>query len=243
LDVSGIEVSTGATIDGRTGVTEASVRLVDDHGILVSGTGRVELDLARILAHPEELVTELRSRELAISALVDDRSIEKLPELVRPKGVNGTVRAEGTLRGTLATPILSLKTALGAVTLGDDVQSQPFDACLRAQYDPAASRFGLGGEVYIDDPGLAPCAGRRVAIANAAGDFDLARARAGKRAFRGDAQLSLEALPLEFVTPLARAHIAGRATGRAALVQTGGEPQISAHVHLEEATVRDARAR
>jgi autotransporter translocation and assembly factor TamB len=183
-------------------------------------------------------MTELRRRELVLSALVDDRSIEKLPELVRPKDVKGTLRAEATLRGTLATPILSLKAALGAVTLGDEVQSRPFDACLRAQYDPAASRFGLGGEVYIDDPRLAACAGRRVAIANAAGDFDLAAARAGKRAFRGDAQLSLEELPLEFVTPLARAHIAGRATGRAALVQTGGEPQISAHVHLEEATVR-----
>ncbi|HEX6275021.1 MAG TPA: translocation/assembly module TamB domain-containing protein, partial [Polyangiaceae bacterium] len=144
-----------------------------------------------------------------------------------------------TLRGTLANPVLGLKVALGAVTLGDDAQSRPFDACLRAQYDPALSRFGLGSELYIDDPALAPCAGRRVAVANAAGELDLAAVKAGKRAFRGDAQLSLEDLPLDFVTPLARAHIAGRARGRAALVQSAGEPQISAKIQVSDATVRE----
>ncbi|HEX6276581.1 MAG TPA: hypothetical protein VFZ53_26245, partial [Polyangiaceae bacterium] len=181
VDISGIEASVGGSVDGKTGATDASVRLVDDHGLLISSTGHVELDLDRVLARPSELVAELRSRPLTVAALVDDRPIEKLPELLRPKGVNGTLRAEGTLRGTLANPVLGLKVALGAVTLGDDARSRPFDACLRAQYDPALSRFGLGSELYIDDPSLAPCAGRRVAVANAAGELDLAAVKAGKR--------------------------------------------------------------
>jgi hypothetical protein len=239
LDISGIEAGVSANIDGRTGATDASLRLVDDQGVLVATTGHVELDLGRIVARPADLVEQIRTRELMLAAVVHNRPIEKLPELVRPKGVNGTLSAEANLRGTLATPVFSLKAALGAVTLGDEVQSRPFDACLRAQYDPTAARFGFGSEIYIDDPMLAPCAGRRVAIANAAGDFDLAAARAGRRAFRGDAQLSLEDLPLEFVTPLARAHIRGRATGKAALVQSGGEPQISAKIQVADAMVRD----
>ena len=240
LEINGIEAGIGGSVDGRSGATEASLRLADDRGALISATGQVELDLPRVLARPAELVSELRTRPLSIAALVDDRPIERLPEFVRPVGVNGTLRAEGTLRGTLSNPVLSLKAALGAVTLGDDVQSRPFDACLRAQYDPAASRFGFGSELYIDEATLAPCAGRRVAVANAAGELDLAAARAGKRAFRGDAQLSLEDLPLEFVTPLARARIAGRARGRAALVQSGAEePQISAKIAVSEATVRE----
>jgi hypothetical protein len=239
IEIAGIEAAARASVDGKSGATDASLRLVDGHGLLVSSTGHVELDLARVLARPSDLVVLLRERPLLVAALVDNRPIQELPELVRPKGVSGTIRAEANLRGTLASPVLSLKAALGAVTLGDEVQSRPFDACLRAQYDPAASRFGFGSEVYIDDPSLAPCAGRRVAIANAAGDLDLAAARAGKRAFRGDAQLSLEDLPLEFVTPLARAHISGRARGRAALVQTDDAPQISAKIQVADATVRD----
>ena len=239
LEISGIEASLGGSVDGKTGATDASLRLVDEYGMLISSTGHVELDLERVLARPAALVDELRAKPLAIAALVDERRIERLPELVRPKGVNGTLRAEGTLRGTLANPVLSLKAALGAVTLGEGVQSRPFDACLRAQYDPSVSRFGLGSELYIDEPTLAACAGRRVAVANAAGTLDLAAAKAGKRAFRGDAQLSLEDLPLDFVTPLARAHIGGRAKGRAALVQTDGEPQLSAKIQISDATVRD----
>jgi hypothetical protein len=239
VEISGIEASIGGSIDGRTGATDASVRLVDDHGILLSSTGHVELDLGRVLSRPSELASELRAKSLSVAALVDERRIDELPELVRPKGVNGTLRAEGTLRGTLANPVLALKAALGAVTLGDDVQARPFDACLRAQYDPALSRFGLGSELYIDDAARAPCTGRRVAVANAAGELDLAAVKAGKRAFRGDAQLSLEDLPLDFVTPLARAHIAGLARGRAALVQSAGEPQISAKIQVSEATVRN----
>ena len=40
-------------------------------------------------------------------------------------------------------------------------------------------------------------------------------------------------------TPLARAHISGRARGRAALVQADDVPQISAKIQVSEATVRD----
>jgi hypothetical protein len=239
LEISGIEANLGASIDGKTGATQASLRLVDDRGVLVTTTGAVELDLGRAVRGARELVDEIRTRPLVLALLVENRSIEHLPELLRPKGVTGTLQAEGTLRGTLQNPVLALKAALGAVTLGNDVQSRPFDACLRAQYDPAVARIGFGSEVYIDEPALAPCAGRRVAVANAAGELDLEALDQGKRAFRGDAQLSLEDLPLEFVTPLARAHIKGRARGKAALVQSGDEPQISAKIQLSEAMVRD----
>jgi hypothetical protein len=239
LELTGIEANLGASIDGKTGATDVSLRLVDDRGVLVTTTGHVELDLERAARNPRELVHELGTRPVMLAAIVDNRSIEHLPELLRPKGVRGTLRAEATLRGTLENPVLGLKAALGAVTLGEDVQSRPFDACLRAQYDPAASRLGFGSELYIDEPALAPCAGRRVAVANAAGDIDLRALERGKRAFRGDAQLSLEDLPLEFVTPLARAHIKGRARGKAALVQGSEKPQLSAKIQLSEAMVRD----
>ena len=236
--VSGVEAQIGGSIDGSNGAAEASLRLVDAHGVLVSGSGRGELDWAQVLESPRRVFSEFLSRPLAVTLVVEDRPLDELPAIVRPEGVSGVLRAEVSFRGTLHEPVIALKASLAGLSLGADDAGEPFDVCGRAQYDPSEDRVGLGVELYVPSPARGVCRGQRVALANAAGEIDVPALARGERGFIGDAQIALESLPLARLGPFVRAGMAGRVEGRVAFSGTTDPPQVSGELKLLDGSIR-----
>jgi autotransporter translocation and assembly factor TamB len=233
--VTGMDAELGGSFDGRNGVTEASLRVVDAQGLLASATGRMEIEPESVF-EPKELLRNLTERPIALTAAMNGRSLATLPEPIRPGVVTGTLSAEANLRGTLAAPVLSGKAQLRGAVVGDALNSTPVDACGRAQYDPVTQDFGFGAEIHLHAASRPVCGGQRVVLASANGTLDLDALEPGKRPFVGDARLGFEDLPLSVITSLSDAGVRGSVRGAVALALAQGEglPQITAGLVLRD---------
>jgi translocation and assembly module TamB len=236
--ITGIEAHVSGRVDGAAGFAQADARLIDAHGLLLSASARLQADVKRFLAAPRAAWSWLAREPVVATAIVDGRPLAELPVWVRPSGLTGTLRAEASLRGTLAEPMLAGKVALGGLTLGDSLDARPFDLCGTLQYDPLAQRLGLGAQAHLAGNAAVPCSGVRVAVARATGTIDPPALLRGERGFDGDAELGLEDLPLDFFPPLAEAGMTGRVRGAVALRENGELPALNARLKLGDVTVR-----
>jgi autotransporter translocation and assembly factor TamB len=233
IAVSGMDAELGGSFDGRSGVTEASLRVMDAEGLLASATGRIEIEPESVF-EPAELLRNLTERPISLTAAMSGRSLATLPEPIRPGGLTGTLSAEANLRGTLASPVLSGKAQLRGAVVGDALNSTPVDACGRAQYDPLTEDFGFGAEIHLHEASRTVCTGQRVVLASANGTLDLDSLEPGKRPFVGDARLGFEDLPLSVITSLSDAGVRGTVRGAVALAQGEGLPQVTAGLVLRD---------
>jgi len=238
LRVSGIEAELSGNVDGKQGFFQGNLQLIDGFGLLAAANGRVDVDVKRVLAEPVHAAELLRSEPVVATLVVDQRALDGLPPLLRPSGVLGTLHLEAGLRGTLAEPDLWAKASVLHLTLDDEPEVVPFDACGTLQYDPIAAKVGLGLQAHLASTSSVACSGTRVAVASATGTVDPAALGRGERGFRGEAQLSLEDLPLELVPPLAVAGMAGRARGVVAFTAGADLPALNARFKLTDVAVR-----
>ena len=238
LTISGIEAQLSGNLDGTHGFAQADCRLLDAHGLLLTASGRLDLDVKRLLDAPQAAWPWLQKEPIVATVILDGRQLGELPPFVRPSDAHGILRLETSLRGTLAEPMLAAKVALGGFTWGDSEDVRPFDACGTLQYDPLARRVGLGAQAYVTAASGLACTGVRVAVARATGTLDAEALLLGERGFTGNAELGLEDLPLELVSPLAAAGMTGRVRGAIALDEQSERPALSARLKLDAVTVR-----
>lgn len=238
LRASGVEVELSGNVDGKQGFAQANVQLLDASGLLAAASGRIDLDVKRALAEPAKLLALVRGEPLLAKLVIDNRPLDGLPPFIRPGNVLGTVRVEADVRGTLAEPELSAKASVSHLTLGDEPEVVPFDVCGTLQYDPLATKVGVGLQAHVASEGSGACSGPRVAVASATGTLDAGALLRGERGFRGDAELSLEDLPLELVPLLARAGMVGRARGSVTFAGAGEVPALNARLRLSDVAVR-----
>ncbi len=238
LHVSGVEAALGGNLDGKQGFLEGNLQLIDASGLLASANGRIDVDVTRVLAAPARALALLRSEPVVATLVVEHRALDGLPPFLRPSGVLGTLHLEAGVRGTLAEPDLWAKASVLRLTLGDEPEVVPFDACGTLQYDPSAAKIGVGLQAHVASTSSVACTGTRVAVASATGTVDPAALGRGERGFRGEAQLSLEDLSLELVPPLAQAGMVGRARGVVAFMGDGDLPAVNARFKLTDVAVR-----
>jgi translocation and assembly module TamB len=238
LRLAGIEAQLSARVDGKQSQAQADLRLVDTHGLLASASGRLGLEVNRLLENPAGAWQLVRNEPIVAALVVDGRRLVDLPEPIRPSGITGTLRGELNLRGTLTEPRLAVKASLARLAFGDSPDVIPFDACGNLQYDPNAQRLGLGVQAHLTGATSGACVGPRVAVGSATGTIDPAAFARGERGFRGEAQLGFEDLPLELVPALAESGMAGRVRGTVALTDAGELPALNARLRLSEVSVR-----
>jgi len=236
--VTGIETQLSGQVDGTRGFAQADARFIDAHGLLLSVSARLDADVKRFLAAPGAAWSWLAHEPIVATAIVDGRPLAELPAWIRPSGLTGTLRAEASLRGSVAEPMLALKGALGGLTLDDSPDARAFDVCGTLQYDPLAQRLGLGAQAHLIGNASVPCSGARVAVARATGNIDPPALLRGERGFDGDAELGFEDLPLELLPPLAEAGMTGRVRGAVALREGGDLPVLNARLKLADVSVR-----
>ncbi len=240
LVVEGIELQLGSRIEGPSGDVDATLRLVDGEGALASASARTNLPLAKLWDQPQTIASELAQATLLGKVVVEQRSLETLPPLIRPKTMNGVLRAEATLGGSFEKPLVTTKASLEGLVVGTSTEALPVDVCAQLDYSHENAEFTLNGETFLHDR-RRPCQGRRVGQLRSFGQLNIggpATPGGPPRIFQGEALLLLEGLPLEMIAPLGSSGVRGEAHGRVVLQQdSDGTPNLNARVNLKEVRV------
>ncbi|MDF3069410.1 MAG: hypothetical protein K0R38_5011, partial [Polyangiaceae bacterium] len=235
LRFEGMELLASAAHDGATGSTSAAVSVARGSDRLLTTSADVTLDLKAALSGAEPLLQQLQNRAALGKLVVSQVDLETLPEPLRVAGLRGAVRLEGTVRGSVSAPVVSLTTRATELRFGAGDRSEPIDVCGSAEYAKQSGAFNLGAEVFLAG-GLAlsraPCGGKRVATVQFRGEapFDWEH---GVPRWNGTASATLEALPLATIPPLASARMTGTTTGTLILDRSGQQPSASAQLSLE----------
>ncbi|HYQ41684.1 MAG TPA: hypothetical protein VER11_06945 [Polyangiaceae bacterium] len=243
----GVEAHAGLNSNGTNGDTDLVLKLDDVHGPLASMTARTQLDLSAALKHPEELLSQLRSKPLVAKVLVENRALEDLPGPLSPRGISGRLRTELSLRGSLDHPIISDKTELYRLRFGASERHRAVDVCAQVDYDKSSGQYGARGEVFLpkerDD--ARACQGGRVAQFSAGGRAEWDKlvhpTLSADAAWTGTAGLQLEGMPVDIVPAFADAGFGGRVLGAVMFDRREALPQVRAQLEVHDAVLTRTR--
>ncbi|MEI9936840.1 MAG: hypothetical protein WDO69_06430 [Pseudomonadota bacterium] len=247
LAVDGVEAHAGLNHNGASGDTDLVFKLDDQHGPLASVTAQLRVDLAAALKHPERLWSQLRSTPLVAKALVDDRALEDLPAAIAPQGIEGRLRTELSLRGSIDHPIFSDKTELYRLRLGVSERDKAVDVCAQLDYDKSTGQYGARGEVFLPKgtSDTRACQGGRIAQFSAGGraewDKLLSSTLSADPAWTGTAGLSLEGMPVDIVPAFADAGFGGSVLGVVMFDRRDALPQVRSQLEVRDAVLGRTR--
>jgi translocation and assembly module TamB len=235
LRFEGMELLASLAHDGTTGNTSAALTLTRGGDRIATASAEMLLDSRAAVGGAEPLAEQLWRRAITGKLVLSRVELESLPEPVPSAGVRGALRLEGTLRGSLAAPVVSLGARATDLRFGAGERAEPVDICGSAEYARQSGAFNLGAEVFL--PGSlelsrAPCGGKRVATIQFRGEAPFEWERGVPR-WVGTASANLEGLPLSALPPLARARMTGTTTGTLILDRSGEQPSGSAQLSLE----------
>jgi len=239
LQLSGIELMASATHDGASGNSSLAVTANQGSERLVSASADITLDVKAALSGKEPLLSQLETRPLLAKMVVNRLDLDSLPAPLRRPGLQGSVRLEGTVRGSFAEPVASLAVRAGDLRWSAAGHGEAIDVCATAEYSRQNGAFNVGGELFLP-PGMGlahePCSGKRIANVRLNGLAPYVPGRGVPNASY-TAQANLEELPLDTVPQLAEAHVTGTASGSLLLDRSGQAPNASAALKLSELKV------
>ena len=246
--LSGVEAHAGLNLNGMTGESDATLKLEDEHGALASATTRLTVDLPAAVRHPEQLLSQLRSTPLVAKLVVEDRALEELPAPIRPLGLQGRLRTELSLRGSVDRPIFSDKTELYKLRFNESERDRAIDVCAQLDYDKSLGQYGTRAEVFLPSTAASEthaCKGSRVAQFSAGGRADWDKivnpTLSADPVWTGSAGLSLEGWPVDFIPALAEAGFGGRAYGVVMFDRRDALPQVRSQLELRDAVLARTR--
>ncbi|HEY6080167.1 MAG TPA: translocation/assembly module TamB domain-containing protein, partial [Polyangiaceae bacterium] len=233
-EISRIELLSTLTHTGATGSTALSFGATRDGQRLLSSTTEMTLDLEAALDGREPLQAQVEQHPLLIKAIVSELQLDSLPDGLRQPGLRGTVRLEGTLRGTLREPTATLAVRAAGMRFAPGDRSEPIDLCATAEYAKASGAFTVGAEAFLP-PGIdlrrGACTGKRIATARWSGLMPLGER--GYVGWTGTLLGALENMPLAVIPPLAKAGVTGTIDGRMLLDRSGAQPSASVELALK----------
>lgn len=234
--LSAIDAQFGVYLRGDDGNLDATLKLLDEHGILGSATLTSTLDVERALSEPAILGDLLRQAPVLGKVLIDERPLDHFPAPLRPEVITGSLRLEASLSGTLESPEILARGSLSRFEVIGAIASRPFDLCSTLGYSKKTGEIFSTGEVFLSSRrNREACSGRRVAQLSLKGHLlDPSTPGPG---FEGVLTGALQGLPLEAIPGLADRGVGGRVSGKATVAQIGGVPRISANLQVKSARV------
>jgi hypothetical protein len=239
LVFAGIELLGSAAHDGTSGSTTLALGAEQGSERLVSSSGDISLDLKAALEQKEPLLEQLHRHPLLAKIVINRLDLDSLPEPLRLPRLHGAVRVEGSLRGSLADPTVSLGVRASDLRFMAGDRSEPIDVCGTAEYAKTSGDFNVGAELFLPgglDLRPSPCSGRRIASLHFNGRAPF-NAQRGVPAWTGTALATLEGLPLQTIPALAEARVTGTATGSLQLDRSGAQPSALSNLQLSDVRI------
>ncbi len=224
--LAGIDVQVGGGIDGGSGDSSGTTRLVDAHGALASLSGSTKLDLHALIAVPAKFAEQLRETKMEGVLLIPERRLSLLPEPLATTAVDGSVQARLTWVGAPKDPVIGSRINFTGLRAAHSRLALPANVAITAQYEPRTGRYAGTAEMaqsnrraaWLISKGLAPLDGS---------------------APTGGVQMVFERAPLGLVPFLADGRVTGALSGTIALQRPEGAalPFASANLQLLGVTV------
>lgn len=226
VDIRRIDVHATGALNGATGDSTGTTLLIDDEGDLLTATGAVRVDLPRLVEDPGGALEQLMDTPLDVVVNTTPRPIEKLPEIVRPEGLSGTVSASVQVKGSLRRPTLFASARAERLVAADAPVDRPIDVEAQGQYEPERDAFSVRATAAL----------RKAPIAQAA---IVGRIRGGDSAvpWEGRARVDLHGLPLNLFDASREDRFTGRLFGSATLERAPQASTLGADIDLKRVRV------
>jgi translocation and assembly module TamB len=220
--LSGVDVATDMSVKGG-GLTELALRLSDARGVVVTVDAKSnEIPFARLLASDPGWADALARVPFKAQIAMPERSLESLPDILRPEGVTGTAQATLSVEGTCLRPSVILQGTARSVGFLDSGRRAPLDADGTLKYD------GSTGEGEVDVRSSGQTLLRAVAQVNA----QAASLLAGRAAWDASVQASLTRLPLSSIPVVSDRDVRGEVSGDIELTGVHSDARAKADLDL-----------
>jgi translocation and assembly module TamB len=227
------DLQLGTHVDGVTGQSETTLRVVDAQGVFASATLAMKVHVLDLLARPQKMIASLAATPVSVHVSVPRRALTAYPAIVRPSALVGEVEADATLSGLLLSPRVTAR--VNAYGFG------PRAADLAPYVDVEAE----GG--YDGQQALVRLTVHQGDLALADGSVEVSLPLASlidpaKRASGWEAQgmLTLERLPLASIPALANRDVRGDVSGALAFSGMNRDPTVQAQVTAHDVRIGGA---
>jgi translocation and assembly module TamB len=225
--LSGIDVTMDGSVVGG-GLTEVALRLGDAQGAIVVVDAKSEkVPYERMLGAGAGLADALARVPFRAQVSIPERSLESLPDVLRPQGVTGTGEATVRIDGSCLAPSIDLRGSARSVHWLDSGRRDPIDASFSAKYDGHT----VDGEAELRS--RAETLLRAVAQAHA----EAASIVAGAPAWNASMQASLTHLPLSSIPVLSDRGLRGSVSGKVELTGLHEDARATADLDLADLRV------
>jgi hypothetical protein len=231
LRVDDVDLRFGVNVQGGSGETDATLKLVDTKATLATLSLQTVIDVERLLSAPERAVVAIKALPISGKLRVEERNVDSLPEPLRPKGVSGILKLEANLAGSLWGPDVFARASLEGLELTSVRSERPLDVCTSLGYSHAERRFAGSGEIFLSrEAGV--CAGRRL-VRYAVDGRLVPELGSTLGRLEGTLVAELERLPLEALPGLGDEGLSGLSSGTLSLSRGHGPPVVFARFELE----------
>jgi translocation and assembly module TamB len=135
LSSQGVDAQLGLHLEAESQQGSLTARLIDSEGLFAGLTAIVDVPLAELLRHPEELGSRLLDLPITAKLVAPARDVDKYPALIRPPDTQGQVEMTGSLTGTIRKPSLSVAVRGRGIKPTSQVVAFPVDVDAQGAYD------------------------------------------------------------------------------------------------------------
>jgi hypothetical protein len=221
-----------ASVDGQSGQGAATLLLTDARGALVTTSGSLELDLARLLKDPQGALQQLLRTPLDALLRLHPRPFSQLPAPFAVAGLSGNVDASVKLSGSLADATLDVAFAGRDLLAGSSSGPDPLDVTGLLHFVPSDGQLVGRAEATRGSRSLvsARLEGRLKNPGGISGQHLFSLAAWEPSELRAAAMLN--GVPLELWPAAARERAEARLYGSVSLEQRGTELQSGAQIEI-----------
>ncbi|MBX3190518.1 MAG: translocation/assembly module TamB domain-containing protein [Labilithrix sp.] len=225
----GIDGQLDVRVDATSGWGEVAFRAFDRKGAVAIFDAKAELPYREILERPREALSRLESAPLRAKALVPERALSELPDILGTRGFSGTAFAELDVSGTALAPRVDLVARARKAKAPSVPAAMVSDVDVGLVYDGAGAEIGV--KVRERDHDVLELASRVEVRARDVLDR-LEQPLARPLPWRANGKVKLDGFALETINELADRYVRGRVSGEAVVEDLNHDAKARAEIDL-----------
>lgn len=232
LAIRGVETVLGANLDAASGDLNAAVTLHRHSAPVVSANLTTYLDVNELARSPADTLRMLASNPTDVAVRVVNQRIRDLPVWLGLPAWDGMLGANVAVHGSLAKPIVVAALRARQLAAPDVSAAVPMDVDATARYDQENRTIGILA--------TAGSGTTRWLEAGAVGQLLSGKGSTGSSLadWKGHLQVSLSAMPLQAIPPLAERQVTGSVRGSLTVDRDSRGTVTSGLLPIDQARLR-----
>jgi translocation and assembly module TamB len=235
--IEGVDFDVDGSVDAQTGRIEVVTRIHDHQGNLTEvHAASPNFPVEDLFKNTDRLASDLRQTAFDVHVAVPERGLGDLPDLIKQDFVDGTLKADLRMKGTVLDPEVAIAATLGNSHFSSEQTSAtPIDFDIAAHYDgrhaTASVKARANGRPMLDFEGQGD---------SAMGSW---LDRTGSPAWKASARAHFSDFPLETIPALDDRLVSGRMSGDCSLVDLHDDARLEGTLDVEGLQIGSYRYR